>query len=75
MGSIAPDVIDDQVKNNKNLKWVHSISAGVDGYLKNDSFRYIDIPLSNAKGAYSDVLGEFVALGVLYHTKHVERFV
>jgi phosphoglycerate dehydrogenase-like enzyme len=75
MGSIAPDVIDDQVKNNKNLKWVHSISAGVDGYVAKESFRNSDIPLSNAKGAYSDVLGEFVALGVLYHTKHVERFV
>lgn len=63
------------MKNNKNLKWVHSISAGVDGYVAKESFRNSDIPLSNAKGAYSDVLGEFVALGVLYHTKHVERFI
>jgi phosphoglycerate dehydrogenase-like enzyme len=30
--------------------------------------------LTNAKGAYSSVLGEFIALGVLFHTKHLERF-
>ena len=54
---------------------MHSISAGIDGYISKERFRNSDIPLSNAKGAYSDVLGEFIALGVLYHTKHVERFV
>jgi len=56
------------------LKWVHSINNGADGYLAKKSFKESEIPLTNAKGAYSDVLGEFVALGVLYHTKHVERF-
>lgn len=30
--------------------------------------------MTNAKGAYSSVLGEFIALGVLFHTKHLERF-
>jgi len=30
--------------------------------------------LTNAKGAFSTILGEFIALGVLYHTKHLERF-
>jgi len=30
--------------------------------------------LTNVKGAFSGVLAEFVALGVLFHTKHVERF-
>lgn len=60
--------------NNKNLKWVHSINNGADAFLAKENFKNSEIPLTNAKGAYSDVLGEFVALGVLYHTKHVERF-
>jgi len=74
MGSIGPAVIDDQAKNSKNLKWVHSVSAGIDGIVSSEAFRKSSIPLTNAKGAYSHVLGEFIALGVLYHTKHVERF-
>lgn len=62
------------MEENKNLKWVHSVSAGIDGYMKVEPFKNSPIPLTNAKGAFSDVLGEFVALGVLYHTKHMERF-
>lgn len=74
MGSIAGAVIGDQVVVNPNLKWVHSLSAGIDGYLRNEAFKNSPIPLTNAKGAYSAVLGEFIALGVLFHTKHLERF-
>jgi len=74
MGSIAPGVLEKQISQNKNLKWVHSISAGIDGYVAVKSFKESPIPLTNAKGAYSAVLGEFIALGVLYHTKHLERF-
>ena len=74
MGSIAPSVIDRQMQQNKNLKWVHSISAGVDGYVTVQAFKDSEIPLTNAKGAYSEVLGEFIALGVLYHSKKLERF-
>jgi len=67
-------ILKDQCVNNKNLKWVHSLSAGIDGYVAVQEFRESDIPLTNAKGAFSSVLGEFIALGVLYHTKHLERF-
>ena len=74
MGSIAPSVLGDQVQVNQNLKWVHSLSAGIDGYMSNEHFKASPIPLTNAKGAYSSVLGEFIALGVLFHTKHLERF-
>ena len=74
MGSIAPQVIEHQILNNPNLKWVHSLSAGIDGYVAKQVFRDSPIPLTNAKGAFSAVLGEFVALGVLFNTKHLERF-
>jgi phosphoglycerate dehydrogenase-like enzyme len=53
---------------------VHSLSAGIDGYVAVQEFRESPIPLTNAKGAFSTILGEFIALGVLYHTKHLERF-
>ena len=39
-----------------------------------ENFRLSPIPLTNVKGAYSEILGEFVALGVLYHAKLVEKF-
>lgn len=67
-------VLKDQTVNNPNLKWVHSLSAGIDGYVAVQEFRDSEIPLTNAKGAFSTILGEFIALGVLYHSKHLERF-
>jgi len=67
-------VLKDQVTGSKQLKWVNSLSAGIDGYVAVQEFRDSDIPLTNAKGAFSTILGEFIALGVLYHTKHLERF-
>jgi phosphoglycerate dehydrogenase-like enzyme len=72
--SVSGPVLKDQSVNNKNLKWVHSLSAGIDGYVAVQEFRESEIPLTNAKGAFSSILGEFIALGVLYHTKHLERF-
>jgi phosphoglycerate dehydrogenase-like enzyme len=57
------------------LKWVHTLSAGIDGFVAVEEFKNSPIPLTNAKGAFSSILGEFIALGVLYHTKHLERFV
>ena len=53
---------------------MHSLSAGIDGYVACKTFVESDVPLTNAKGAYSAVLGEFIALGMLYHTKNLENF-
>lgn len=74
MGGDATKVLKQHFNDNKNLKWVHSLSAGIDGLVAVEEFKNSPIPLSNAKGAYSSVLGEFVALGVLYHTKLLEKF-
>ena len=74
MGTIAPTVLEDQSIKSKKLGWVHSISAGIDGYVAKKAFKDSSIPLTNAKGAYSEILGEFIALGMLYHTKKLERF-
>lgn len=42
--------------------------------MSKQAVRDTPIPMCNAKGAYSDVLGEFVALGVLFHDKKVKHF-
>lgn len=70
----AGPVLKDQMAINPGLKWVHSLSAGIDGYVAVPEFRDSNIPLTNAKGAFSTILGEFIALGVLWHTKHLQRF-
>jgi len=36
--------------------------------------KFSDITLTNSRGTFSDVLGEFVACGVLYHAKNVEKY-
>lgn len=67
----AGAVLKDQVANNKNLCWVHTLSSGIDGFVAVEEFKNSEIPLTNAKSAFSTILGEFIALGVLFHTKHV----
>lgn len=74
MGPIVLPIVEDQLRVNRQLKWVQSLSAGVDAYCGVPEFRESNIALTNVKGAFSQVLGEFVALGVLYHAKHVENF-
>ena len=75
-GPHVPAIINDQVVNSQKVRYVQALSAGVDSYLTPASpdFKASDIPLHNVKGAYSHVLGEFVALGMLYHAKKVETF-
>ena len=72
--TVSGPVLKDQVVNNPNLKWVHSLSAGIDGYVAVQEFRESPIPLTNAKGAFTTILGEFIGLGVLWHSKHLQRF-
>ena len=68
-------VLNDQANNSTTVKWVHSLAAGLDAITPATDFINADqISLTNVKGAYSAVLGEFVALGMLYHTKKVESF-
>ena len=62
------------MKINPNLKWVNSFSTGIDAYMAVDSFRESKIPLTNSKGSRGVGLAEYIALGVLYHTKNLERF-
>jgi len=57
-----------------NLKWVHSLSAGVEK-LMFPAFAASPVPLTNARGVFKRSLAEFVVLGMLYFTKRVRRLV
>lgn len=56
----------------KNLRWVHTWSAGVDAWLFPELVAS-DVVLTNSKGVYSAALGEFALLGMLYFAKSVPR--
>jgi len=70
----SKELVADQMDNSKQFKWLHSLSVGCDEYCSVKSFRESSIPLTNARGAFSSVLAEYVTLGILYHAKHVEDF-
>ena len=56
------------------VRWVHSLSAGLDGML----FRELvesPVPLTNARGVFSDALGEFTIGAVLFFAKDLRRLV
>ncbi|MEZ5355121.1 MAG: D-2-hydroxyacid dehydrogenase [Bryobacteraceae bacterium] len=52
------------------LKWVHSMSAGVENTLFPELVAS-PLPLTNARGVFSRSLAEFVILGALYFDKKV----
>ena len=68
------DILSHQADHNPNLKWVHSFATGIDGFITNAKFVKSPVVLTNSKGAYSTVLGEFIAMGVLYFSKDLGFF-
>ena len=57
------------------MRWVHSLTAGVDNYLLAKDFANAEhIPLTNSKGCFSQGLAEYIMFGMLYHTKKLEQF-
>lgn len=70
----SKELVADQMENSKQFKWLHSLSVGCDEYCSVQSFRESNIPLTNARGAFSDVLAEYILMGILYHAKHIEDF-
>lgn len=61
-------------KRNPNLKWVHSLAAGVDK-LVGPELKGAHVTLTNAKGAFSQGIGEFIACQMLYFEKNIANFV
>jgi phosphoglycerate dehydrogenase-like enzyme len=54
------------------LEWIHAMYAGLDRSLF-PALVASPIPLTNGSGVFSQSLGEFVMLGVLYFAKDVDR--
>jgi phosphoglycerate dehydrogenase-like enzyme len=56
------------------VRWVHSLSAGLDGMLFPELVES-PVPLTNARGVFSDALGEFAIGAVLFFAKDFRRLV
>jgi phosphoglycerate dehydrogenase-like enzyme len=54
------------------LEWIHAMYAGLDRSLFPELIES-PIPLTNGSGVFSQSLGEFVILGVLYFAKNMPR--
>ena len=54
------------------LEWIHAMYAGLDRSLFSELV-HSPIPLTNGSGVFSQSLGEFVILGVLYFAKDIPR--
>lgn len=54
------------------LQWLHSLSAGVDTVMST-SIGSNNIPVTNAKGAYSGSLGEYCVAAMLFFAKSMRR--
>lgn len=61
-------------KHASNVRWVHSLSAGVEKLLIPELIES-EVPLTNARGVFKRSLAEFAVLGMLYHYKRVRRLV
>ncbi len=56
----------------RNLRWVHCVYAGLDGFLF-PALIESDVTVTNSRGVFSDSLGEFVIAAVLYFAKDLRR--
>lgn len=70
-----PKVVADLWPLCPNVKWVHSMAAGVDTLLPilNDIPGSLDVPLTNAKGAFSRSLAEYSLAAILHFNKQIPR--
>ena len=57
-----------------NVRWVHSMAAGVDKLLFPELVES-EIPLTNGSGVFSASLGEFVVAAMLFFAKDIRRMV
>jgi phosphoglycerate dehydrogenase-like enzyme len=61
-------------KHTKAVKWVHSLSAGVEKVLF-PALVESAVPVTNARGVFKRSLAEFAVLGMLFHYKKVRRLI
>jgi len=61
-------------KHAKTVRWVHSLSAGVEKVLFPELIES-SVPVTNARGVFKRSLAEFAMLGMLFHYKKVRRLI
>ena len=66
------DVLKKLLPQAKSLRWIHSMSAGVE-HLMFPEMVESPVPLTNARGVFADSLAEFVIAGALYFAKDFPR--
>ena len=63
------------LKNFPTIKWVHSLAAGVDKFLKLDEIsKNENLIFSNSKGAYSEALGEVGIAAMMYFSYNLYSY-
>src|ERR1700722_20018767 len=60
------------IESAPKLEWIHAMYAGLDRSLFPELIQS-KIPLTNGSGVFSQSLGEFVMLGILYFAKNMPR--
>ncbi len=69
-GSVLTDLWNDL----GNVRWIHSLSAGVE-FLPFDLLRRSDVVVTGSRGLYADALAEFVLGAMLFFAKDLRRLV
>ncbi|CAG9330585.1 unnamed protein product [Blepharisma stoltei] len=63
--------VDETLQNNP-IKWVHSITSGVDSYISSEIMKSMNIPLTSSKGAYDCGMAEWCMTVMLYFQKQMK---
>jgi len=66
------DAVREAFLRDKNVRWIHSRFAGLDSWIFPELVNS-EVVLTNAKGVYSDPLGEFALAAILYFAKDIPR--
>ena len=66
------DVLREILPRAPKLRWIHSLSAGIEGILFPELIES-PVPLTNSRGVYKRSLAEFVLAAILYFAKDLER--
>lgn len=73
VGWSNPREIEGILEKNPSIKWIHSFSAGIDAY-NTEKILGNEAVITNAKGAFSWDLAEFVSFAMLWYVKRGQKW-
>lgn len=74
LGAPAPDLIREFIGNAPRLRWLHTMSAGVERFLIPEVVDRADFTLTNNSGPYDVPIAEFVLAVMLAAAKHLPDY-